>query len=43
MDFVSFVMVSSYVAFSVKEVKVLGTNQQGIGGGNTVTPNNDVL
>ena len=24
---------------AVKEVKVLETNQQGIGGGNTVTPN----
>ena len=53
MDFVSFVMVTSYVAFSrampiatVKEVKVLETNQQGIRGGNTLTPNviyHDVL
>ena len=46
MDFVSFVMVNSYVAFSMKEVKVLETNQQGIGDRNTVTPNiiyHDVL
>ena len=47
MDFVSFVMVSSMWRFqglaraiaAVKEVKVLETNQQGIRGRNTLTPN----
>ena len=49
MDFVSFVMVAFSRARAItamKELKVLETNQQKIGGGNTVTPNiiyHDVL